>query len=141
MRVIVGPVPSGSTMIWVAYARTVLGQAMAGRSPARVDPDIVEGFESFLDGWERLAAASPEFTWTIDLDPDQARFLTHAFFQLVSGLDREASQRGYPISPPEGEAFYFALVGSLLDALINEGDELAAFAIDLRDQWPGWKDG
>ena len=50
-----------------------------------------------------------------------------------------AEQRGYPISPPEGEEFYRAVIIAFLDALDREGGTYAAMAAELRTEWPGLK--
>lgn len=127
--------------MWVAYARTVLAQHLAGRRDGDLDPTVVAGFEAYLDEWDHTAAAGDgEFLWSVDVDADQARYLAHAFFNVASGLATEAEARGFPISPSEGDEFYRALVTSLLDTMTTEGGPVAAFAEDLRDRWPGLKD-
>jgi hypothetical protein len=136
----VGPVESGSVVLWVAYARTVLAQTMS--SPERrgtLDASLIEGFEALLDEWEGLAEGSGPFVWSVEVDAEQAEYLAHGFYTLVSRLAADAEQRGYPISPPEGDAFYHALVTGLLDALVEAGGSHAEYGEHLRSNWPGYK--
>jgi hypothetical protein len=141
MLVQVGPVASSSVTLWVAYARTVLGQHMAhpDRSGA-VDPALVEQFEHLLDDWDATAAQSTEFVWTQSLDADAIEVMARSFFDLVSELAADAERRGFPISPAEGDEFYWAVVNSMLDGLTAAGGSHAEVAADLAARWPGRKD-
>jgi hypothetical protein len=133
-------VAAGSATLWVAYARTVLAQSVARPGEHQVPAELVEGFETYLDRWESLAGASDELVWEEDLDAEQVRYLAHSFHRIASGLADEAERRGYPISPPEGDEFYRALVAGFLDALDAESDTMREFAEELRATWPGLKD-
>ena len=139
MLVRVGPVSSGSVTLWVAYARTVLGQATVRPGEHAVPDELIEGFEAYLDEWELAAAGGSEVVWEHDLDPEHVRYLAHAFHRIAVGLAAEAERRGYPISPPEGDEFYQALVSALLDALERDSEPMREFAADLRTTWPGLK--
>jgi hypothetical protein len=127
--------------LWIAYARTVISQALV--RPAElgvaVDPGVAELFEHYLDTWDRLAAASSTFEWTADIPADQVQVMGATWLQIASGLADSAERRGYPISPPEGDEFYRALIGGLLDGLTAEGGDLASLADQLRREWPGLK--
>ncbi len=141
MRVHVGPVPSGSVIIWIAYARTVLAQSLAHPGThAPLPTEAVDAFEGFLDRWEDTASVGTEFVWTADVDPERVEYLAHVWFQLAARLASEAEARGFPLAPPEGEEFYQALVRALLDALAQEGRSLLEFSEQLREDWPGLKD-
>ncbi|MCX7620929.1 MAG: hypothetical protein N2037_08830 [Acidimicrobiales bacterium] len=142
MHVRVGPVPSGSVAIWIAYARTVLAQAMTGTrvSSHPLPTEVIEAFEQLLTEWEELAERDLSFVWEAELDVEQVTYLLHAFFDVASGLAQAAQARGFPVSPPEGDEFYRALVLSLLGALELEGGPYRDFAIDLRARWPGLKE-
>lgn len=126
--------------MWVAYSRTVLAQSIARPGEHEIPAELVEGFEAYLDRWESLAAAADELVWEEDLDPELVRYLAHAFHRIATGLATEAERRGYPISPPEGDEFYRALVTGFLDALEAESDTMREFAEELRATWPGLKD-
>ncbi|MEZ5141135.1 MAG: hypothetical protein R2726_01250 [Acidimicrobiales bacterium] len=140
MLVRVGPVASGSVTMWVAYARTVLAQATARPGEHGIAPELIEGFEQYLDEWDTAATGTHEVIWEVDLDPEQVRYLAHAFHRLALGLAEEAERRGYPISPPEGDEFYRCLVNGFLDALELESEPMREFAEELRTTWPGIKD-
>ena len=141
MRVQVGPVPSGSVTIWVAYARTVLAQAIAhpGQRGATLPDEAIAGFEAFLDEWDDLAKGDTDFIWVAEVEAERVEFLAHAWFGLAAQLAGEAQGRGFPLSPPEGEEFYQSLVAALLDALAYEGRSMMEFSEQLRDEWPGLK--
>lgn len=141
MRVQVGPLPSGGVGMWIAYARTVIAQVLAhpNQLGTALSPDVVEAFEQYLDQWDDVAARGPEFLWTTEIEPERVEFLGRAFFTIADGLARAAQERGYPISPPEGEGFYQALVKAFLDALAQEGRSRLEFSEQLRDEWPGLK--
>jgi hypothetical protein len=141
MHVQVGPIPPGGVNIWVAYARTVIGQALVhpDQLNERLDPDVIEAFDGYLAEWEQLAAAGPEFLWVADVEPERVEFLGRAFLAIAESLARAAERRGYPISPVEGEEFYQALVRGFLDALAHEGRARLEFSEQIRDQWPGLK--
>lgn len=139
MLVRVGPVSSGSVTLWVAYARTVLGQATVRPGEHAVPDELIEGFEAFLDEWDRAADGGAEVVWEHELDPEQVRYLAHAFHRIAVGLAAEAERRGFPIAPPEGDEFYQCLVLALLDALERDSEPMREFAVELRTTWPGLK--
>jgi hypothetical protein len=126
--------------MWVAYARTVLGQHLARPNDGpEVGPGVLEQFEGLLDDWDTTAQRGTEFVWTADLDPDTLELLARSFFDLVAVLAHEAANRGFPISPPEGDEFYWALVETMLDSLTAAGGAHAGAAADLAARWPGRK--
>jgi hypothetical protein len=141
MRVQIGPVPAGSVTMWVAYARTVLAEAMTrpGKHAVHLSPEAIEGFESFLDQWDEHARAGGDFVWIDDVNAEQVEYLAHAWFTLAGALAEEADARGFPLAPSEGEAFYQSLVSAVLDALAREGRSLLEFSEQLRTDWPGLK--
>jgi hypothetical protein len=140
MRVRVGPLPSAGVGLWIAYARTVIGRAVARPDElgTRLDPSDLEAFDGFLDAWE-LASTDPVFEWESDLDPQVVARLGGTWLSLAAALSDQAEARGYPLSPPEGEEFYQALIRGFLTALDGEGGDMARLAADLRDAWPGLK--
>ena len=58
----------------------------------------------------------------------------------IAKMIDDAAARGFPISPPEGDEFYRALVLAILDGLFDAGGAHAEFAEHLRESWPGLKD-
>ena len=139
MHVQVGPLSSSGALVWIAYARTVLAQAMTGQAPGGVhlDPDVVEAFEGFLEEWEQEAKGGGPFLWVGEIDPERVEFLAHAFSNVATALAADADERGFPVGPPEGEDFYQAVVIGFLDALSLEGGAIGAYAVELRANWPG----
>lgn len=140
MRVHLGPVSSSSVRMWVAYARTVLAQALSQADAPPIGDEVVRNFEWYLDAWDDAAARQDEVVWVGEIAAEQLEFLAHAFYRLTAVLAEEADQRGYPISPPEGEEFYQALVRAIIEALEHEDDARAAFSEQLRADWPGYKE-
>jgi hypothetical protein len=140
MRVRVGPLPSAGVGLWIAYARTVIGRTLVRPDElgVAISLDDLEAFEGYLEQWER-ASMAPEFDWEADLDPDEVVRLGATWMALAGVLAEEAEQRGYPMSPPESDEFYQALIGSFLVALEQEGSDYATVARQLRDDWPGLK--
>jgi hypothetical protein len=138
----VGPLSSAGVGLWIAYARTVIGSSLA--HPVSGEPtlnsDVVEAFDDYLGQWEHSATEGPTFLWEADIAPDQIARLGGAWLAIAEQLAVVAERRGYPISPPEGEEFYHALVASFLDALEAEGGAHNELAVELRRSWPGFKD-
>jgi hypothetical protein len=141
VELVLGPVSCASVRSWVAYARTVLAQAVSGTgSLPAFDTQVIEELEGYLDQWEQAAQDGDEMQWRADADPERLQFLAHTFLQLVEHLADQAETRGFPVSPPEGDEFYHELVHSIIDALEVQGNSSSAFSEQLRDRWPGFKD-
>jgi hypothetical protein len=141
MRVRVGPMPSAGVGLWIAYARTVVGRALVRPQELGISlsGESVEAFETYLDEWEQAASGGPTFEWQADVDPDRMLELGTAWLRVAEALAVSAERRGYPMSPPEGEEFYRALVNAFLESLEREGGEYAELSTELRQTWPGLK--
>jgi hypothetical protein len=141
MRVRVGPIPSAGAGLWIAYARTVVSRAIVRPDELGVSlaPDALEAIDTYLDQWDAAAADGPNFDWEAEFEPDELVALGGAWLEIAQALADDAERRGYPMSPPEGEEFYRALVTGFLDALDREGGEYAELAVRLRLDWPGLK--
>ncbi len=141
MRIVVGPVDTSSARWWVSYARDVVRRAMAAPgSLADVDDTVLMVFVELLDEWELVAAAGDDctpFVWHMDLGADQLVALAEAFYDLVVDLAAAAEVRGYALAPPEGEAFYAAVVDALLVGLDAAGGAARALGERLEQTWPG----
>lgn len=138
VEVRIGPVPAASAVAWVGYARGVLAGATNRDDPLPgVEPDSVEEFSAYLDTWEAEAAGGDPLIWSGALEPERLEYLTHCFLRIVDHLSASASARGSVEAPPEGEAFYQALVSGIINALAAEGDSAGAYSEDLRSRWPG----
>lgn len=123
MRVEVGPVPSESVLIWLAFARTILAQVITRPDAYGTPLSEVElaAFESYLDEWELEANRDHQFHWVTDADPDKVKRLADTWLHLAEGMAAEAARRGYEIQPPEGKPFNDALILAVLTALAGEG--------------------
>jgi hypothetical protein len=143
VRVRVGPVSSAGVGLWIAYARTVIGSSLAHPQDGAttLTPEVVEAFDDYLDQWEQSAGQGPTFVWEADFEPERLALLGGVWLAIAEQLANGAEQRGYPISPPEGDEFYHALIAGFLDALGGEGGDYRQLAADLRSSWPGFKEG
>jgi hypothetical protein len=135
----IGPVPSTSVTAWVGYARKALDEVIGepGSDGVWIPDDTVATFTGYLDQWEAAATGVDELHWASDIPADEAEYLSHAFFRIVSNLANRADERGWSMAPPESEEFYRALVGAFLTALDEEGSGSAEFSEHLRSFWPG----
>ncbi len=102
--------------------------------------DVRDSFDSLLDEWDELASAGPELRWQAEVEPAVLEYFVHGFYRVATRLVEEAERSDAPEAPVEGDAFYRALVGGLLDALSAEGGSVAQFADELRPFWPGLAD-
>lgn len=134
--------PAASVLAWTKYARWVVEDLRDAAEDFHllVPADTLDSFERYLDEWEAVARASDPFRWSAEVDPDTVEYLVHAWFILATRLAARAEQRGVALMPAEGEAFYQAVVGALLDALAGEGRAQSQFSAHLRDFWPGLED-
>lgn len=139
MQVHIGPVPAASVSTWVAYARTALTQVVdePGSEGVWLPEDTVGTFEDFLDSWEAAARTEDPVRWSADIAPDEAEYLSHAFFRIATNLAAQAEERGHSLAPAEGQEFYRELVRAFLGALDTEGHGSQEFAEHLRSFWPG----
>jgi hypothetical protein len=142
VRVQIGPVSATSVTAWVGYARKSLEEVVGepGGDGVWLPDDTMATFMSYLDQWENAANGVDEMRWEADVPADEAEYLLHAFFRVVSNLANKAEERGFALAPPEGEEFYRALVASFLAALKEEGHGSEEFAEHLRSFWPGLED-
>ena len=138
MRVVVGPVSSGSAKEWLAYAREVVDD-LDSLAPGECfsTPEVRSIFDGYLQAWEETAAAGGEFVWSCDVPPEQIEYHVHAFHQVATMLAKREADIGEPQSPESGRPFYAAVLRGALGALEVEGPSSAAFAQELRQFWPG----
>jgi hypothetical protein len=135
----IGPVSADSVTAWVGYARKALDEVVGepGSDGVWIPDDTLGTFAEYLDRWEAAAHGVDEFQWAADIPADEAEYLSHAFFRIVSNLANRADERGFAMAPPESEEFYRALVSSFLAALDAEGPSSQEFSEHLRSFWPG----
>jgi hypothetical protein len=139
VRVHVGPIASGSALLWIDYARGVLADRATG--PDAPPSDVITAFVGYLDMWQEVADASSTFLWEADVDAEQVQFLALALFRVASQVYDTVSVGRFPVMPDESIPFYRAMVEAFLDAMVEEGGSLGAYAEELRSTWPRLADG
>jgi hypothetical protein len=136
VRVHLGPVPTEGATAWIRYARQAVAEKAAAPDSDPLPADALAGFVRFLDEWEAVAAHSTTFLWEADVDPDTVEYLALALYRFASELDEAARRRGFDLMPDEAMPFYRAVVTAFLDAMATESEAIAAYAEDLRTDWP-----
>ena len=138
MHVKVAPVPSSSALIWIEFARGALTEVLADPERAGgITPEVEVQMTDLLDSWEASAREGPTLLLTFDIPRDDAEFLVHAFLRLADRWTNEADQRGFDVSPQEGDDFYGALVDAVIAALEKAEDVSGTeFGETLRTIWP-----
>lgn len=131
VEVVVGPVAAASMGAFAEFARRLLHSAGPG---ADVPSDAASSFDQYLDEWDVLSGLGGDVTWSSESDPEVAEYLVYAFYRVAKDVNDEA---GRSLVPEPAQPFYRLLVGSLLDALAEEGGSRAEFASHLREFWPG----
>jgi hypothetical protein len=130
-------VSSASALAWIAYARDAL--AAVGRDPHgfALEPDAVTTITGFFDEWERQAATGPTLMLSVEISEAELEFVGHTFQQVSQRLTDEADERGYDVSPPEGDEFYRALSDAVISTLeFSDEPASAEFGEVLRSSWP-----
>lgn len=134
----IGPLPASSAAAWAAYATSVLDAIQGGRtSVAPLDDALVRAFRSYLDEWAATASASATFDWSGQMDRRTLADLATAWLELMATVSGRVEELGLPVGPPDGEAFYHALVASIADALEDEEPSAEHLGEKLREAWPG----
>lgn len=138
VHVSVAPVASASALVWIGYARGALDDAVAAAEvPPVVDPDLETHLRGLLDSWEVSALEGPTLCLSFDFPSDMAQALIHAFLRVADRLTIAADQRGFDVSPPEGDEFYTSLVEAVITALERAEDPSSVeFGTALRSAWP-----
>lgn len=142
-----GPLPAVSAAHWAAYATDVLDAIQGGATAVPpLDAALVAAFRRYLGEWAQVAGAvgaagtDGTFEWVGQMDRDTLADLATAWLELMATVSGRVEELGLPVGPPEGEAFYHALVAAIADAL-EHGDEEARvgehLGEKLREAWPG----
>jgi CheY-like chemotaxis protein len=134
VEVRIGPLPATSASSWVDYARSVLDAIQGHATPvAPLEARLAAAFGSYLEQWGAIASAMPTFEWSGQMERDTLADLATAWLELMAVVSGRVEELGLPVGPPEGEAFYHALVAAIAEALDTDdrlGDK-------LREAWPG----
>jgi hypothetical protein len=130
-------VPSASALAFMDYARGALREAVEGPDAIAIAPGVDRMIEDFIDEWEDQARQGPTLSLSIEISAEQLEFLSHAFLQISEWATTRADERGFDVSPPEGDEFYAALSDATIAALEFSGnDSSTEFASVLRQNWP-----
>lgn len=134
---VIGPVDAGSARAWLGYAEQVLDE-VGSLAPGEcfTSPDTLDFLRAFVRSWQ-LSAVGDVFCWEEDIPAERVEYSMHAFQRVVDVLARRAEVHGR-MAPPEGDAFYLAVLQGVLRALETESASSAAFARELAEFWPGW---
>lgn len=135
MQVVLASVPSSSALAWLDHARKVLSLVTDERVRVRMPADVVEAFRGYLEQWLWAADAAPTFQWSGEVDAEVACHLVHHWHALAQWVAEAREGMAVLRRPPEGDAFYAALVAAVTDALAL--DECThAFGEAVRSAWP-----
>lgn len=132
------PVPSSSALAWIDFAHAAIdGAAGESGGAALIDPAVATRLHELLEGWAESARNGPVLALSFDIPPDESEFLAHAFLRISDRWTSAADERGYDISPREGDEFYSALVAAVIAALEHSDDMSGLeFGEALRSAWP-----
>lgn len=110
---------SASVLMWITYARTVMGRLVArpGDLGVHLTRKEIDAFEYYLNEWEDTASADPVFHWRGEAPADEVRGLMDTWIRMADGLSEEERRRGFALQPPEGQEFNNALIIAVLTAL------------------------
>lgn len=138
MHVTVSPVPSASALAWIAFAHDAVDAAAADSDdPALIDPEVAARLHRLLEGWAQQARQADVLALSFEVPPDDTEFLAHAFLRISDRWTSAADERGFDVSPSEGDEFYNALVEAVIVALEHaEDDSGVEFGEALRSNWP-----
>ena len=138
----VGPVSSTAVVAWIDHAEAVLAHASVEEVDLEATPfddhvpdDVYDLFAGYLRDWRPIAESTEVFTWSLEVEPEVAEYLVHAFFKLSWRTTRSSKERSH--MPAEAAVFNRHLVKRMLAALSGEGTAEAEFAEHLRSFWPG----
>lgn len=136
MRVVIGPVDAGSARAWLSHAEQALDEVpLLAPGECFTSPDTLEFLRGFVRSWQ-LSADGDVFVWDEDIPAERVEYSMHAFQRVVAVLAERAEATGRT-APPEGDAFYLAVLTGVLRALETESPSSAAFARELAEFWPG----
>lgn len=123
--------------MWIEFARGALTAAVGAHGAPTIDPPVAARLSRILADWESEATRGPELSLTFEIPDEEAEFLAHAFLLVAEQWTAMADERGFDVSPPEGDEFYAALVDGVIAAMEHADDVSAVeFGEALRNVWP-----
>jgi hypothetical protein len=136
VHVTVSPVPSSSALTWIEFAQAALVDELDS-DPPLIDDDLATVLRELLASWAAEAHKGPTLALAFDVPAEEGEFLVHAFLRISDRWTTDADQRGFDVSPQEGDEFYGALVEAVITALELAGDASGVeFGASLRSIWP-----
>ncbi|HMR96593.1 MAG TPA: hypothetical protein PKE05_13730 [Microthrixaceae bacterium] len=130
--------PSSSAIAWIEFALAAVDAAAAeSDDPALIDPEVAARLHELLEGWAQQARQTDVLALSFEVPPDDTEFLAHAFLRISDRWTSAADERGFDISPSEGDEFYNALVEAVIVGLEHAEDVSGVeFGEALRSTWP-----
>jgi CheY-like chemotaxis protein len=133
-----GPLPSSAARVWIRNTMDIVRAVNAHLAAGDLALDLPEGvtdlFLGYLQNWLDVADAEDEFFWAAGADPADARRLIECWATIDAMPDDQLASLGCHWSPPEGEPFFHALTGAVLEALARH-ESTRDLAESLRGQW------
>ncbi|MDQ1438975.1 MAG: hypothetical protein QOK43_2604 [Acidimicrobiaceae bacterium] len=131
-----GPLPSSAARVWIRNTTAIVTAVRDHPAETGLDlPDrVYDLFLQYLAAWLAVAEAQDEFYWAAGADPESARLLIEAWAAIDALPDETIAALGCAWSPPEGEPFFHALTGAVMDALARH-ESTQDLVESLRGQW------
>lgn len=134
MQIVVGPVSAASAQAWLGYADKALAH-LRSLDSSPVSAPALDGFETLLRQWQRIAARPGPFHWVSEEDPERAEYLINALYQAGEAMEREGEGHPDLLRPPEADEFHIRLIDGVLAALSVQGPPYSQFADEIRRLW------
>ena len=127
MLLTIGPADAATARRWTIHLLRSVEVLRERRDllPFRLPDEVLDGFEWLLRSWrDHAEAATGEFHWQRDLDPDQVRMLVQYWANLDSMDEEILGRLGLTWSPAGTRPFFEAVATGVAAAL--EGDAKAS---------------
>jgi DNA-binding NarL/FixJ family response regulator len=129
-----GPVPSSVARVWIANTTKIVASLRTHPEVLAVPDEVLDVFDSFLDGWRAMAADTEDFYWAARAQATEVGWLVDWWARVDRMTDEQLAILGVHWSPPEGEPFFRALTASVIEA-ISSRREMQSLAAVLASQW------
>lgn len=136
LDVYVGPVPSAAALEWIDNTRKILRAVRDAPdvTDTTIEPEVFDTFLHYLDIWERVAEASPEFVWAARAPTAEVERLIGAWASIDRIDDDRLRALGCEWSSASARSFFDALTAAVLRALATH-EHTVALARRLEPQW------